>query len=51
MLLRHFLRQEVARILPLALYRRYRKQFDVDHFCQKRSKFLAIQFICLAHGN
>ena len=51
MLLRHVLRQEVARILPPALHRSYRKQFDVDHFCQKPKKFLAIQFVCLAHGN
>ena len=51
MLLRHVLRQELARILPPALHRSYRKQFDVDHFCQKPNKFLAIQFVCLAQEN
>ena len=48
MLLRHFLWQEVARILLPALHCSYRKQFDVDHFCQKLKKFL--QFVCLAPG-
>ena len=51
MLLRHFLRQELARILPPALYRSYGKQFDIDHFRQKPKKFLAIQFVCLAQEN
>ena len=51
MLLSHFLRQEVAPILPTALDCSYRKQFDVDHFCQKPQKFLAMQFVCLAHEN
>ena len=51
MLLKHFLRQEVAHILLLALHLNYCKHFDVDHFCQKPKKFLAIQFVCLVHGN
>ena len=48
MLLKHFLRQEVAHIMLLALHRSYHKQFDVDHFCQKPKKSLAMQFACLA---
>ena len=51
MLLKHFLRQEVAHILLLALHRSCRKQFDVDHFCQKPIKFLATQFFFLTYEN
>ena len=42
----HFLRQEVACVLPPALHRSYHKQFDADHFCEKPNKFLVIQFVC-----
>ena len=51
MLLKHFLRQEVAHILLLALHCNYRKQFDVNRISQKPKKFLAIQFGCLARKN
>ena len=51
MLLKHFLRQEVAHIMLLALRRSYHKQFDVDHFFQKPKKSLAMQFACLALEN